>query len=100
MLEKTVSGWKLKESQEGLTVVHPLCVWKSTPYPQAVDILRNYIIRGMFEDEGSLIFALVKDGQFKLMKITVSEDAALLISIMEITSTCSRLILKGFCNLD
>ncbi len=95
MINKTINGWNISESTEGMTFEH-VCTWNMMPINKVNEKLNGWIVKGIFEDNGSLILAMVKDGISKLLKITVDQNGNQEVRTMDVSSAEFRLIYKYY----
>lgn len=99
MIEKTMNGWKIHEEPEGLTFKQ-VCLWDTLPAHCATDKLNNYIIRGIFENDGDLFLMLVKNGCYRLMRISTGEEGNHIIDVLQLGHEDFRYIYKLYCEQD
>ena len=93
MLDNT---WNFHEAPEGLTFEH-VCSWEPLTLPRMAEKLKNYHIISAFEDAGNLFLLMSKDGNYKLVRITI-HDGNHEINTMDLLSLDAKLILKRYCN--
>ena len=94
MIEKTVNSWKVHEEPEGL-IFKRICLWDEMPVDRASERLNGYVIRGMMQDDGALIMLLLKDKNYRLMKISAGEDVNHVIRTIQMHPSDGRQVLKS-----
>lgn len=99
MFDKSVNSWAVHEEPEGL-IFKRICLWDEMPVDRASERLNGYVIRGMLQDENDLIMLLLKDGNYRLMKISTGEDINHIIRTIQMHPSDGHQIYKGFFDPD
>ena len=84
MLNCLDKGWNVHEAPDGLTFEHT-CTWNTLPAHNVSGILKEYVVKGIFEDGHSLMILTVKTGIPKLLKLSAGEEGNIVIRLMELT---------------
>ena len=95
MLNTTINGWNIQETETGMKFEH-FCNWKPVSRHRLPELLKGYAINGAFEDDEALILTLVKDGNFKLLKIETTGGRPCISIIDEITMGAFRRIFMAY----
>ena len=95
MINKTINGWNINETAEGMTFAH-VCTWDMMTINKVNEKMNEYVIKGIFEDNGSRTLAMVKDGRGKLLKIAADQDGNQEIKTLDLSSAEYRLIYKHY----
>lgn len=99
MLNKTVNGWNIEETENGISFEHR-STWKQIQACRTPEILRDYMIKGIYENNGALIIPIVKNGVCKLMKIEAENGCQYISIIEDVPTGAFRRILKLFCEIE
>ena len=99
MLNTTINGWNIQETETGMKFEH-FCNWKPVSRHRLPELLKGYAINGAFEDDEALILTLVKDGNFKLLKIETAGGHPCIGIIDEISMGAFRRIFMAYCEQD
>lgn len=99
MLNKIINGWNIQETENGMSFEHT-SKWKQISPYRLSDMFKDYMIKGIFESNGTLIIPIVRDGNYKLLKIEAANGCQYVYTIDEVPAGAFRRILKAYCEPD
>lgn len=96
MLNKTINGWNVQETEDGISFEHT-SKWKQVFPTRLPEMFKDYLIKGIFESNGVLIIPLVSNGNYRLLKIEAANGCQYVYTIDEVPAGAFRRILKAYC---